>query len=203
MDFLNRDEAKALLATAKALYPDFYPLLFTAIFTGMREGELLALTWNDINWKKKKISITKSMSDGEITTPKTSYSIRKTDMTDALIGVLQEHKRNQNALSSLVFSNSVGKILSIQNIFNRRFYPCLKKAGLRKIRFHDLRHTYVSLLLAKNVPIKYIQNQVGHSSITTTMNTYGHLLPEVNQRAVAILDDIVKDFSFQEQKISI
>lgn len=92
---------------------------------------------------------------------------------------------------NLVFPNSNGNYQSADNLAKRRFLPALNRAGIDKIRFHDLRHTYASLLLANGAPMKYVQHQLGHSSITMTMDLYTHLLPEVNDKCVNLLNSIV------------
>ena len=86
-----------------------------------------------------------------------------------------------------------GNYQSTDNLAKRRFLPALSRAGIDKIRFHDLRHTYASLLLANGAPMKYVQHQLGHSSITMTMNLYTHLLPEVNDKCVNLLNNIVSE----------
>ena len=83
----------------------------------------------------------------------------------------------------LVFCNSDGNPLEPDNMVKREFLPALSFAGLRRIRFHDLRHSYTSLLIAQGENVKFIQSQLGHSSIQTTMDRYGHLLP-TNQYGV-------------------
>lgn len=92
---------------------------------------------------------------------------------------------------NLVSPNSNGNYQSADNLAKRRFLPALNRAGIDKIRFHDLRHTYASLLLANGAPMKYVQHQLGHSSITMTMDLYTHLLPEVNDKCVNLLNNIV------------
>lgn len=92
---------------------------------------------------------------------------------------------------NLVFPNSNGNYQSADNLAKRRFLPALNRAGIDKIRFHDLRHTYASLLLANGAPMKYVQHQLGHSSITMTMDLYTHLLLEVNDKCVNLLNSIV------------
>ena len=92
---------------------------------------------------------------------------------------------------NLVFPNSNGNYQSADNLAKRKFLPALNRAGIDKIRFHDLRHTYASLLLANGAPMKYVQHQLGHSSITMTMDLYTHLLPEVNDKCVNLLNNIV------------
>ena len=92
---------------------------------------------------------------------------------------------------NLVFPNSNGNYQSADNLAKRRFLPALNRAGIDKIRFHDLRHTYASLLLANGAPMKYVQHQLEHSSITMTMDLYTHLLLEVNDKCVNLLNNIV------------
>ncbi len=83
----------------------------------------------------------------------------------------------------LVFPNTLGKPENNSNVLRRVFHPALRRAGLRKVRFHDLRHTYASLLIANGEHPKYIQTQMGHSSIKVTMDTYGHLMQATNAQA--------------------
>ncbi|RAI12604.1 MAG: hypothetical protein DKM23_03615 [Candidatus Melainabacteria bacterium] len=90
---------------------------------------------------------------------------------------------------------------SADNLAKRRFLPTLNRAGIDKIRFHDLRHTYASLLLANGAPDKYVQHQLGHSSITMTMDLYTHLLPEVNDKCVNLLNSIVSQAIEPQEKV--
>jgi integrase len=83
-----------------------------------------------------------------------------------------------------VFQNNKGKPENKSNFLPRRFHPALAAADLPRLRFHDLRHTYASLLLDQGENIKYIQRQLGHISIQVTMDIYGHLMEDVNQEAV-------------------
>ena len=190
---LSTIEVQTLLKKTKIVYPDFYPLLFTAIFTGMRQGELIALTWDSINWITKKITIDKNYTHGKLGTPKTG-KIRIIDMSDELAKVLKEWRLAcPNSEYNLVFPNNEGNYQSAENMLKRRFLTSLNRAGIDKIRFHDLRHTYASLLLANGAPMKYVQYQLGHSSITMTMDLYTHLLPEVNDKCVNLLNSIVNN----------
>lgn len=102
---------------------------------------------------------------------------------------------------NLVFPNSNGNYQSADNLAKRRFLPALNRAGIDKIRFHDLRHTYASLLLANGAPMKYVQHQLGHSSITMTMDLYTHLLLEVNDKCVNLLNNIVNTTVETQEKI--
>ena len=92
---------------------------------------------------------------------------------------------------NLVFSNSNGSYQSADNLAKKGFLLALNRAGIDKIRFHDLRHTYASLLIAKDVNIKYIQKQMGHASFEITMNTYAHLMPEVYATSEVKIDELL------------
>lgn len=114
------------------------------------------------------------------------------DISNELAKVLKEWRiACPHSELNLVFPNSNGNYQSADNLAKRRFLPALNRAGIDKIRFHDLRHTYASLLLANGAPMKYVQHQLGHSSITMTMDLYTHLLPEVNDGCVNLLNNIV------------
>ena len=91
----------------------------------------------------------------------------------------------------LIFPSEAGTPIGHINMVRRHFTPALKRAGLPLIRFHDLRHTYASLLLAQGENIKYIQSQLGHSSPTVTLNVYAHLMKETNQEAVCRLENTI------------
>ena len=91
----------------------------------------------------------------------------------------------------LVFPTDSGTIDNPANMFYRRFLPSLRRAGLPRMRFHNLRHTFVSLLIAQGEHPKYIQVQAGHSSINVTMDTYGHLMVNVNKEAASKLGQAI------------
>jgi integrase len=110
----------------------------------------------------------------------------------------------------LIFSNEEGRPMNYSNMMNRHFFPALKKAGIMqelaagkvegRIRFHDLRHTYASLLLHQGENVKYIQKQLGHHSPTVTLNVYSHLMSETNQPAAERLENTI--FEKKPGKIS-
>lgn len=192
MSFLTKDEIEAVLDFAQKNYTDFYPLLLTAIYSGMRRGEILALTWDCVNFKKSTLKVTKTLHKGVITTPKTKNSVREIKVPQKLIEVLQDLKQKSKPNEmNLVFSQSNGKFLDADNMIKRRFNKVLDGAGVARVRFHDLRHTYASLLLAKDLNIKYIQKQMGHASFEITMNTYAHLMPEVYATSEMKINDLI------------
>jgi integrase len=131
-----------------------------------------------------------------VTTPKSGES-RRVDMSRELMQTLKDlHTERQieaaargwTETPAWVFCSEVGGLLHPHNIRDRVFYGLLTKAGLRKVRFHDLRHTFASLLLQNGESIVYVKEQMGHSSIQITVDLYGHLIPGGNKQAVDRLD---------------
>ncbi len=191
---LSIDEALKLLRECKKIYPDFYPILATQIFTGMREGELLAIKWKDIDFKNGKLKIQRQYTQGELKeTLKTSSSYRTIDICPTLIKILKDHRKQQAKINEFVFTNSKGNLHNPRNLIQRRFEPLLKKIyGDKKyMRFYDLRGTYVDILLSQGIPLKYIQSQVGHSNFLTTMNAYSKLVKDVNEHAIDVIEKTV------------
>ncbi len=111
-------------------------------------------------------------------------------MTPTLAQELRRHKFSCSIKDSgFVFCNAGGKSLDPDSLVRRQFLPALKRAGVKRVRFHDLRHLNVALRLEQGQNIKYIQNQLGHASIQTTIDRYGHLLKEVNTDQAMKLDN--------------
>jgi len=189
MDFLTPTEINLFL---DVLDQKWKPFFFTAIFTGMRLGELLALQWSDIDWNSETVYVKRSVWGGKFQEPKSKNAIRRIGMSPTLIQVLKDHLEVcPQSADDLVFCTDEGKLLIETNIRNRVFHPALKQAGLRRIRIHDLRHTYASLLINQGENLKYVQQQLGHASITTTVDRYGHLMPDAHKNASARLDESV------------
>ena len=192
---LTREEARTLLATASQHFPRWYPLFLCALRTGMRLGELRALQWPDLDFAGLFLTVRRNLVRGVITTPK-SRKRRRVDMSQQLTETLkslrrQEHERwlekGQDA-PAWVFASTAGTALDSANI-RHLFHRVLRKAGLRRIRVHDLRHTYASLLIQQGESLAYVKEQLGHSSISVTVDVYGHLVPGGNRAAVDRLDD--------------
>ena len=159
-------------------------LFMTAVLTGLREGELFGLQWGDIDWLNRQIHVRRTYNHRRFYEPKSKASRRKVDLAPELVSAFKEWKLAcPTGELDLVFPTEVGTPEDANNMLKRRFYPALRRAGLPKVRFHDLRHTYASLLVAQGEHPKYIQSQLGHSSIQVTMDVYGHLMTDVNQEA--------------------
>lgn len=192
MRILEVDEVKKLLQTAKSYYPDFYPLLLTAVSTGMTRGELLALTWQDVLWDEKKIRVKKSLYKGEIIRHRAKNSVRNIEVSEDLITVLETWQidcvKNKG---NFMFPNSEGETMDPDNMIKRRFIPVVKKSSIPPIRFIDLRDIYASLLIKQNLPLIYIQEQLGHSSPQVTAERYKFLLEQNQVKKKNVLEGVL------------
>jgi integrase len=148
----------------------------------MRLGELLAVRWEDIDLFAKRILVRRNAVYGEISTPKSGKN-REIPICDTL---LDELKRTRHLRGDLVFSNHRGKLWLAQDTYEPLHWAC-KKAGLRKVSWHVLRHTFASHLVMKGAPIKAVQELLGHSSLEMTMR-YAHLSPDTRREAVQLLN---------------
>jgi len=191
------------LDAAKAVCEEYHPLFLTALRAGLRRGELVALQWGDIQFGKdgadsnRFILVRHNYVRREHTTTKSKKS-RRVDLSRELRKALVELRdkrlleaflKGRNDISEeVVFPSPDGTILDPDNLYHRYFLPVLTKAGIRKVRFHDLRHTFGSLLIQNGASIVYVKEQMGHSSIQVTVDIYGHLIPGANVSFVDTLD---------------
>lgn len=184
-------EVKTLLSTAKAFMP-FYYIIKLTLETGMRRGEILALHWSDIDFKTNTVSIKRNLQviDGlhKIGEPKTQRSKRTISVSPGTLKELLSIKKEDN---DIIFSNAGGNYMDTRR-FSYTFKKIIKEAGLRPdIRFHDLRHTNATLLIAKGINMKTVSERLGHSSITITMDRYTHGVQEEDQKAAKVIDDLL------------
>lgn len=184
-------------------------LFITALDTGLRQGELFALTWNDIDFKKGCISVNKSFKSvknidtGEyeniIQTPKTSKGIRIVPIPTHLIDKLTQYRLEQKTLklkmsnlyedNRLVFCNQYGKYLDSSNVL-KKFKKILKDSELKDRKFHDLRHTYATRLFELGENPKTVQDLLGHSNISITLDTYTHVLDSMKEKVASKINDL-------------
>jgi len=200
---LTPAEAEQFLQAAKDTCPEYHPLFLMALRAGLRRGELVAVQWGDIQFgedeadENRFIVVKHNYVRREHTTTKSKKS-RRVDMSRELRRVLIELRdrrlleaflKGRNDISDeLVFRSPDGSILDPDNLYHRYFQPVLTKAGLRKIRLHDLRHTFGSLLIQNGASLVYVKEQMGHSSIRVTVDIYGHLIPGADVSFVDRLD---------------
>jgi integrase len=197
IDPFNVDELATLLDTYQIHFSRHYPLILTFSRTGIRFGEGLGLQWKDIDFKGRFITIERSLSKGRLETPKNGQS-RKVDMSQQLTNTLRELKHHRKVetlkrgwarMPEWVFVTMDGEPYH-ESYIRRVFYKALKKANLRKIRVHDLRHTYATLRISKGDNIADVSNQLGHHSVKFTMDIYYHWVPGGSKAEVDGLDDL-------------
>lgn len=198
---LTEAEAAQLLEAAAG---DRLEALYSvALAIGLRQGEALGLRWDDIDLDAGELRVRTSLQridhKLELVRPKTDKSRRTLSLPASIVLVLRQHHLRQLEErmaapvwheQDLVFCTPKGTPLERSNI-NKRFAKMLEKAGLPKMRFHDLRHSCASLLLAQGVPLKVVQELLGHSSITITGDVYAHVMPAAKREAANIMDSIV------------
>jgi integrase len=204
------EQARLFLGEAKRSSP-YYRLYLAAVTTGMRQGELLGLRWKDVDLTLGVARVQQtfyrlggSKKDGIASRqlfkePKTAKARRGVDLPEVLVAELralrEEQKQRQRVLGSahedldLVFAQLDGKPLHAHNVVRRDFQKVLERAGLPRIRFHDLRYCHATLLLQQGVHPKVVQERLGHSTIAMTLDVYSHTVPGLQRQAVARLED--------------
>lgn len=173
----------------------YYPIYCIAIGCGLREGEILGLRKQDVLLDQGILRVEQTISvvRGRLFYgyPKSEASKRTVGLPDFVISALQEPWNNAQP-DQLLFRTRNNTPISPRNLL-RHFHNALDKLDISRVSFHSLRHTFVTLLIAKNTPPKDIQAIAGHSSFQITYNTYGHLLPGYQQEAARKLDGLVKE----------
>jgi integrase len=196
---LSRAEIRRLLAAAP---PHHRTLLATAILSGLRQGELLGLHWRDVDFDNQVIRVRSALDRKQRDVPpKTQHALRDVVLMPALAQALQQHRAESRFSDpgDYVFTTRVGTPLHWANLGSKALNPALTRAGLRPLRWHDLRHTFASLLIAGGANITFVSRQLGHSSSQITLGVYAHLLDREEQAQhtrdmlEAMLGDAVRD----------
>ncbi|WP_339063632.1 tyrosine-type recombinase/integrase [Tepidibacillus marianensis] len=201
---LNKEEVSKLIEAAKG--SPLFPIIFTAIYTGMRRGEILALRWKDININNKMISVRQTLQavkgKGLIFKEPKSGKERTVSIPDSLIEQLkkQKIKQRENKLllgqiysdQDLVFAQKNGSPFQPSEV-TRGFNKIIKESGITKVRFHDLRHTHATLLLEEGIHPKIVSERLGHSSINITLDTYSHVLPNIQEEAANRFNELLSN----------
>ncbi len=199
---LTPTEAQALLA---AVTGDRLEALYSvAIALGLRQGEALGLRWDDVDFDASSLHVRRSLQriagKFELVEPKTARSTRTLALPAIAATALREHRKRQLEERlvagpmwedrGLVFTRPNGAPLHGSNV-TREFQRMLARAGLRRMRFHDMRHACASLLIAQGVHPRVVMETLGHSQIGITMNLYSHVLPEAQRQAAAQMNGIL------------
>lgn len=206
---LSVDHIQKIVNEAKE--EKIYPIVLLGLLCGMRKGEILGLRWDDVSFEQKHIHVRYSLckimdthpnEEGHYIThykilePKNKTSIRAIPMADAVYDALLRHKKMQEAEKqaykdvyndqNLVFAEPDGSFIK-QRQLNDQYHDLLSRYDIPQVRFHDLRHSFASMLLHEQVSIRTIQDLLGHASITTSMDIYGHIADDMKEEAVSKL----------------
>ena len=203
---LCREEVDRIVDEARE--EELYPIIVVTVYTGMRKGEVMALKWENVDFEERKIYIKNSLcrvedeqpdekgrrhSRYEILEPKTKKSIRTIPMLDEVYDALmiQKHRQMKDKEQykeiytdyGFVFADQMGNYLP-QRPFMKKYHKFLCKYHITDIRFHDLRHTCATLLIEADVSMKVVQELLGHSTITTSMDIYTHVSDKKKELAL-------------------
>lgn len=196
---LSPEEVKRLISAAKGDRNE--ALFILALTTGMRQGEILGLRWADVDLDGAVLAVRQQVyrirGKWTFTEPKTAKGRRTITLPPMTVEALRRHRvvQSEERLKAsdwddrdLVFPNKHGRPMEKQNLMRRSLRPLLERADLPRIRFHDLRHSAATLLLALGEHPKVVQERLGHSTIMVTMDVYSHVMPSLQRRAAERLD---------------
>jgi len=194
MQYWDTPEMNAFLLSQ--LNSPYYPLFYTALFTGMRRSELLALQWDDMDFDAGSVSIRRSLHYGKkngcyFSDVKSKSSKRTIALTPSNVAVLksfQEASKRKGA--HLIFSRNDKPF--VPSYVSTLWHIACKESGVKVIRLHDARHTHATLLFKQGVAAKIVQERLGHSSIVITMNLYSHVIPGMQKDAALKFDELIK-----------
>jgi integrase len=188
--FLSMEEVEALLVAVSdedTLGPTDRALYLTATMTGLRQGELLALRWRDVDWPAARIRVRQNYVRGHWGTPKSRRGSRSVPMVDRVAGELERHFQRSpfQGDEDLVFPHphTTGEVLD-HSALVRRYKKALRAAGVREVRFNDLRHTFGTQMAAAGVPLRTLQEWMGHRDFKTTL-IYADYAPAAHETEMA------------------
>lgn len=194
MHALSIDEAHRLIEAAHG--DRLEALVVLALSTGAREGELLALRWSDVDLDAGVVRIQRTLlrtpTGLTFAEPKTASSRRSIPIGRATVAALRAHRQRQatERLTDLAFANTLGGPVNAGEML-RAFYALLTRAGLPRVRFHDLRHTAATLMLGAGVHAKIVAERLGHSTPMLTLTVYSHVTPTMQRAAADELDAVL------------
>ena len=189
MNLLTREEMQRFLIQAKE--EGYYELFLLELATGLRRGEVLALQWGDLNLDTRELRIQRQVyrANGElvVSVPKTKAALRTIVLPPALVDVLEEHRQHTNSRWMFPSPAKEDSPLDPATV-RKRLQTILEHAGCKKVRFHDLRHLFVTTALENGMDVKTLSTIIGHVSAKTTLNVYTHVTDEMRQTAAAKID---------------
>jgi len=189
MEVLTREELQRFLIQAKA--EGYYELFLLELGTGMRRGEILALQWDDLNFKTGELHIKQQVyavkGKLHISAPKTKSSVRTIVLPTSLLGILEEYKKTAD--SKWIFPSPLDNNKTRNpSAVRKRLQIILERANCKRVRFHDLRHTFSTMALEHGMDIKTLSATIGHVSAATTLDIYSHITDTMQQQAAVNID---------------
>jgi integrase len=210
MQIFSETQARQFLIAAREERNE--ALYYLALTTGMRQGEMLGLRWSDLDWSNGELNVSRKVQRvtkrGFIfSEPKTRAGRRIIKLGRETLGKLSEHLRAQDMERKavgwqemeLIFPSAKGTPIDQRNLL-REFGALLEKAGLSKIRFHDLRHTAATLMLLNGTPLLIVSRRLGHSKPSVTLDIYGHYLPGMQDEVAGMMDELVTPIAAELQR---
>ena len=200
MQVLDREELQKFLIQAQA--DGYYELFLLDLCTGLRRGELIALQWEDLNFETGVLTVNKQAytvnGELQIIPPKTKASVRKLVLPPAVLAVLREYHRKVD--SRWMFPSPVKADRPITpGVARRRLQTILERADCKRVRFHDLRHTFATLALENGMDVKTLSAMLGHVSAVTTLDIYTHITGDMQRAAAASIDRSIGKAEPQEE----
>lgn len=206
MQPFTAQEARTILAAARD--ERLAVLYAVALELGLRQGELLGLSWDDVDFARGRLHVRRQLQwlvgkPPVLKELKTRGSQRTLDLSPALLQDLRDRQRLERRARGdgwqdwgpgLVFSSGVGTPLHYRNL-TRQYKKLLRRAGVPERRFHDLRHTCASLLFAEGIEAAVVSRTLGHASITITVDTYLHLMPQTQRKVAEVMSGVLRPAS--------
>lgn len=201
MKVLSKEEIQRFLIQAKA--EGMYELFLLELTTGLRRGEILALTWDDLNFETGELHISKQVTPvggkNIISEPKTKAAFRTIILPPVMVGLLREYRKE--VFSPLMFPSRIKPNQPIDPSYVRkRLQQILERADCKKVRFHDLRHIFATMSLEHGMDVKTLSAIIGHVSAKTTLNIYTHITNEMQENAAASIDRGIAKAEISRQK---
>ena len=189
MKVLSKEEIQRFLIQAKA--EGMYELFLLELTTGLRRGEILALTWDDLNFETGELHISKQVTPvggkNIISEPKTKAAFRTIILPPVMVGLLREYRKE--VFSPLMFPSRIKPNQPIDPSYVRkRLQQILERADCKKVRFHDLRHTFATMALEHGMDVKTLSATIGHVSSSTTLDIYSHITDTMQRQAAVHID---------------
>lgn len=204
---LNEDQAYQFLIASRG--SRLYALYHLAVKTGMRQGEILGLRWDDLNWRTGILQIKRQLQRVDhvgyvFAEPKTKSGRRTIRLGQGTMTALRDHQLAQQQQryvmgerwqeNNLIFPSTIGTPMDLRNLL-KDYKKIIRSSGLPNIRFHDLRHTAATIMLLRGVPIFTVSKVLGHSKPSVTLDIYGHLIPGALEVAAQVMEDALTPVS--------